>query len=222
MSPIEHIKQIRDILGIGLAESKKLLEQFGTPEKAIEGWYEQQEENRLAEEAREFDDPKSWKNHWVWGFKPIEEEDLEHLKMLSENYCKRLWNEWVSEDADSLVNRAKNRIIRMDDEKNWKIRNFRFVTEVGSGYNWEEDCENHEFRGLGDFLNHYLDWKPEDSVCFFYSRNAGYKTTWELFMKYCKPLLHWSYDNVLINLNDSKVVIFFGTRVYSDWRTEFR
>lgn len=206
MNTIEAIKQVRDVLGIGLTEAKLLIEQFGTSEKAIEAWHIQQEEKRQEEEAREFVDPKHWANDWYWESQPIDEEDLEILKMLSNNYCKHLWAAFVTEQADHLM--------RPDVEKHWKIRNNQFVTrrslEAGTinDFNWEADSDKNQLRGLGAFLDPHLNWNPKDVVYLLFGRYSGFQLNWELFLKYADPLLLHAYGVVLVNATNLKVVIF--------------
>ncbi len=201
MNHLDQIKQIRDQLGIGLTEAKSLIEEFDTPEKAIEAWHRLQEEKRLEEEAREFVDPTEWANDWYWERRPIDAEDLEVMKCLSKNYGKRLWVEFVTEHADHLM--------RRDIEKHWKIRNNQLVTIPGNGdYNWEADSADNQLRGLEAFLDRYLNWNSKDAVYLFFGRYSAYQLTWELFLKYCDPLLFYSYGVVLVNVNDPKVVIF--------------
>lgn len=196
MSAIEFIKQVRNTLGIGLSEAKELIEEFEFPDKAIAAWHQLQEQKHQEEEAREYVDPKSWKNHWYWKFRPVEEEDLEQLKMLTPNYCRQLWSKFVTEESDHLM--------RSDVEQHWKIRKVERV----KGYNWETDSDENQLQGLGDFLNPYLNWNPEDVVYLFFGRYSGFQMTWELFLKYSHPLLFHSYGDVLVNVNDVKVVIF--------------
>lgn len=200
MSTIEYIKQVRDQLGIGLAEAKELIERFETPEKAVEAFYAYEEQQRLEEEAREFEEPEQWKNDWYWKIRPVEEGDLEMMKMLTKNSCQRLWAEFVTEHSDHLM--------RPDAESCWKISNNRFVTESGPGYNWESDQLENKLFGLEAFIQPFVDWNPDDLVYVFFGRYSGFQLNWKLFLKYANPLLIHAYGVVLVNVNDPKVLIF--------------
>jgi len=79
MNHLDQIKQVRDQLNIGLAEAKMLIEEFETPEKAVEAWHQREKEKLLEEETREFVDPKKWSNRGFWEQYPVDENDLEIL-----------------------------------------------------------------------------------------------------------------------------------------------
>lgn len=76
-------------------------------------------------------------------------------------------------------------------------------------YNFEQDWNNNNYIGLQEVLTKFVQFNADNTIFFFWGRNSGVETTWEVFLKYWINFLFDDEGPVLIN-PDSNIIIIFG------------
>jgi|GEM_PF-2055497 len=191
---IEKVKQIRDKTSLGLNESKKLLEKYGTVEKSLVQWHlesQWMEEQKASRKYEDIDDLWVFKEKWC---ENIKESDKPFLKPLSDKYCAELWAEYVSEQHRHLM--------LVNDDAEWKIKE-----KVIQEYSWMPDWNNDNISAFQENIAPLLNWNTDEQVYFFWGRNSGLETQWKYLCCYWIAFLYDDEMNIVINPKSEKVLI---------------
>ncbi|QKX04050.1 DUF2947 family protein [Aquimarina sp. TRL1] len=199
---IEDIKHIRNTLRIGISEARQLLEDHGTVTSAIKKWKEKQAELLAFEKNKKYISFKNWfyiKDFFIecsQRFFNDNETIPNKIKPLTENYSKKLWNNYVSEKHRHLM------MVTSDDD--WKIKNLEsFVNE----WSWETSWNENDEGAFEKNVKHRLDWDANDMIYFFWGRYTGAETNWETLYKYWIPFMYEDEMNIVVNPKSKKVLV---------------
>ena len=195
MKDLEKINFVRLKLKIGLIEAKKLVDKFSDVNLAINYWEKQIEEERSTLQNQKYDSiDKLYYFENDYCIPILEDCDKSKIRVLSNNYCSELWNEYVSEKHKHLM--------LINEAENWKIEN-----EISKDYNWEKDWNENNIKAFEENIKPLIDFKEDDKILYFWSKYAGIETEWKIICKYWIAFLYEDESNIIINPKKSKVLI---------------
>ncbi len=195
MKDLEKINFIRLQLKIGLIEAKELINKFNDVDLAINYWKKQIEEKQKKIQNQKYDSfNKLYFFEDEYCIPILEDNDKSKIRVLSNNYCSELWNKYVTEKP--------NHLMLINDTKNWKIEN-----EISKDYNWENDWNENNVIAFENNIKPLIDYKEEDKIIYFWSKYSGVETEWRIICKYWIAFLYEDESNIIINPNNTKVMI---------------
>lgn len=125
----------------------------------------------------------------------VTEQDRCKILPLSKQYCRLLWNQYISK---------KNRHPMQLAEDEW----LRLMSETEVIDNFTNDWNDNNYDGLRVVLKQRLDYAPEDEIYFFWNHETAVETTWEIFLKYWINFLFEDEGPILINPKSGYVLSF--------------
>lgn len=144
-------------------------------------------------------DMKYYPNNWYFYDKDISiaDCDIEKIKPFTQQYCSFLWNHYISKSG-------RHSILLKPDE--WLVELLKNNPICYFDTDWNEN----RYDTLRDLLSECLHFNNQDHIYFFWNREDGIETTWEIFLRYWINFLFNDEGPILINPS-SKHVIRFGS-----------
>ena len=137
-----------------------------------------------------------YQRKWIFTHQslPIPEEDLVHIKPISQQRAAHLWIENISKQSPD-----SERLSPSD----WPSKVGCWKDEVDWSVAWEAD----ESELPQDILEH-LDWQDDVTVYFCYEKYNIIETKWAIFKKHWKNFLFFDDGPILIGRRCSEVLWF--------------
>lgn len=131
-----------------------------------------------------------------WRWKEITHEGvslLTHIKKHNPQSSNELWNKYVRNKNDHFMRMESS---LFDDQETI------YLKKAG----WKnESLED----GTTKFLSENLDYKKNDRVIIFWSRNDSVSVSWELFLQYWSDFIYRSDEGVLVINPGSEVSLVY-------------
>ncbi len=122
---------------------------------------------------------------WMFEMEPyICEEDLDCIQPLSPEYSSKLWIEHIS----------KRRHLMLEGEKDWTDSLHK------ADYNWSDDWDSNYTKGLSDFLRDQIFLHKDDTVLYFWKKEAAVETKWGVFLRNWIHFLFEEESPILFNV----------------------
>ncbi|WP_191599961.1 DUF2947 family protein [Marinomonas algicola] len=137
----------------------------------------------------------------AWAFKrddpKIPTEDLEKIRVLSEEFSNNIWRDYVSKEQLHPDHLTPNDWLKMENH------------QMGRAH-WES-CWDSEDHSLPDeVLQHVGHWGDDTVVFFCYHSDEVIETTWVVFSRYWKNFLFFDNGPILFGKKKKQAIQFFS------------
>ena len=128
---------------------------------------------------------------------PVDEDELDFIKPLTEESSIRLWNEMFSEKLWHAV---------LLEKEGWTGKNIKWESE----YSWLLDWNDN--KPCPPILDQIC--RSEEAIVYFaWGRHGTYETIWRIFKKYWLNFLFNDEGPILFSLDDDWIVQFFPSQI---------
>jgi hypothetical protein len=124
---------------------------------------------------------------------PIPIESLAQIKVLTEEYSEELWRKYVEPKASDRHN--KEFLIQL-------FQNSPAKTE------WMKKWNQGQGEELASFLFFQITWPTDEIILFFWSKQKGIETTWNIFLRHWMNFLFDDEWPILLNPARSERIVF--------------
>lgn len=139
---------------------------------------------------------ESYKKKWIFNHQamPIELEDRELIKPMSESRSAQLWREYISKQSPTAEHFSS---------QDWPNLAKTWENEFEWQADWDADAD------LPEQLLAYLAWDEQAIVYFCYDKTDVIETNWKTFKKYWKNFLFYDDNPLLIAKKNKQVAQFY-------------
>ncbi len=137
-----------------------------------------------------------YQRKWIFTHQsmPVQEEDLEFIKPMSQARAAQFWKENISAqspDADRL------------SSSDWPMKESNWSQEVDWMAAWEADEPE-----LPEEVATFIDWQDDVTVYFCYEKYNVIETKWSTFKKHWKNFLFYDDGPILIGRRRAQALWF--------------
>lgn len=139
-------------------------------------------------------DMKDFEGSWIFYIDDVrvQDEELEEIKPLTDNYSSFLWKKYISEKSVHIM-------LMKEDE---------YLLKPKSIYNFNKDWNSRKYQDLAAALYEALDFDCKDTIYFFWNCNWGVEISWEFFLKHWINFLFEDEGPIIINPCSYNCVLF--------------
>lgn len=141
-------------------------------------------------------DINEYNRKWIFTHQsmPVEENELQHIKPMSQIRSAQLWQDNISQqspDADRL------------SSQDWPSKKGNWSDEVRWIDAWESDDDE-----LPEEVLDHIDWQDDVTVYFCYEKYNVIETKWRIFKNHWKNFLFFDDGPILIGRRRSEALWF--------------